>query len=392
MIKRNIFLGTILFLICIAESLFGKGFTAPKDSIAAKSSTIQFIFCSDVHLGLTRPAFRNQTNVSSADVNAAMIAQMNELSSGYLPNDGGVCSGEKVGGIEGVIITGDICNRQEPEAQSASLSWKQFEDDYIGKLHLLNNAGNKTRLLLTPGNHDITNAIGYHKPMQPLVDNASMVGMYNLMMQPAIAKTANNFNFHNDKIHYSVNMGGIHLMFVSAWPDSAERVWMQQDLQKIPGTMPTFIFTHSDPDPEARFFQNPNGDHSINANDKFENLVEEMFKGGVSSKDNTIIEQRGLVAFLQAHPNIKAYFHGHTNYAEFYDWKGPDNTISLPCFRADSPMKGRVSAKDETKVSFNVVSIDTEKKLMTVRECLWNTHPEETSQKVTWGILRTISF
>jgi hypothetical protein len=213
------------------------------------------------------------------------------------------------------------------------------------------------------------------------------------MVMPAhLANTQGSFSFTKNKIHYSVDMGGIHFMFVSAWPDSSERVWMQQDMQKIPGDTPAFIFTHSDPEVEARFFQNPNGDHSINATDKFENLVEERFKDGMSVKDKTMIEQRGLVSFLQQHPNIKAYFHGHTNYAEFYDWKGPDSTILLPCFRADSPMKGRVSAKDETKISFNVISIDTEKKLMTVRECLWNQHSADASPKAEWGIMRTISF
>jgi hypothetical protein len=55
-------------------------------------------------------------------------------------------------------------------------------------------------------------------------------------------------------------------------------------------------------------------------------------------------------------------------------------------------MKGRVSAKDETKISFNVISIDTEKKLMTVRECLWNQHYTDTSPKPAWGIVKTISF
>lgn len=358
----------------------------------AQKQTLQFIFCSDVHFGLVKPVFKNKVNVSSADVNAAMIAQMNTLPASKLPKDGGVCAGEKIGSVEGIIITGDICNRQEIGVQPATVSWKQFKADYIGKLHLLNSQGNKSKLLLTPGNHDISNAIGFHRPMKPLRDNTSLVSIYNLVMQPAIDISNKDFDFRKHKIHYSVNMGGIHLIFVSAWPDSSERVWMQKDLQKVAKTMPAFIFTHSDPNPEARFFQNPNGNRSINETDKFENLVEERFKDGRSVKDCTLIEQRAFVRFLQAHPNIKAYFHGHTNYAEYYDWKGPDATISLPCFRADSPMKGRVSAKDETKVSFNVVTIDTENKKMTVRECFWNAHPNERLQKPEWGIVRTISF
>lgn len=361
-------------------------------TLVAQKHILQFIFCSDVHFGLTRANFRNAVNVPSFQVNAAMIEQMNRLPEISLPADGGVGSSETVGGIEGVIITGDICNRQEAEAQSATLSWKQFEEDYLRKLHVKNAKGVNAPLLLTPGNHDISNAIGFHRPMQPLIDKAAMVGIYNLEMKPVTPLTDTDFDFVKDKIHYSVNMGGVHFMFVSAWPDSAERVWMEKDLQKITKTTPAFIFTHSDPVPEARFFKNPNGDHSINANDKFENLVEETFKDGSNVKDNTVIEQREFIQFLKLHPNIKAYFHGHTNYSEFYDWKGPDADFSIPCFRADSPIKGRVSAKDETKLSFNVISIDSENKKMTVRECLWNTHPEDPSQKNAWGIERTISF
>ena len=378
MVKRLI--GIALLFVFIATSSFGQ------------THTLQFIFCSDVHLGLIKPVFRNKTNISSAEVNAAMVEKMNTLPMVTLPADGGVGAGEKIGGIEGVMITGDLCNRQETDVQSATASWAQFTEDYIGKLKIVNKAGAKSRLLLTPGNHDISTAVGFHRPMQPLVDNASMVGMYNLMMKPSVPLTANTFNVQRDKIHYSVNMGGIHLVFVSAWPDSSERVWMQQDLQKVSPTMPVFLFTHSYPEVEARFFQNPNGDHSINANDKFENLVEEKFKDGSSVNDNSIIEQRAFVSFLQSHPNIKAYFHGHTNFAEFYDWAGPDNTIKLPCFRADSPMKGKYSAKDETKLSFNVVSIDTDNKKMTVRECLWNAHPDQTLQNLEWGAMRTISY
>jgi hypothetical protein len=358
----------------------------------SQKHTVQFIFCSDLHYGLSKKFFRNDSNVSAAVVNAAMVESMKTLPNTKLPIDGGVGSGEKVGSIEGVIITGDISNRQETEVQSATQSWNQFEEGYLNNLHLLNASGENAPFMLTPGNHDISNAIGFTRPMNPLTDKAAMVGIYNLDMKAGTAKTRNDFSFQNDKIHYSINTGGIHFMFVSAWPDSAERIWMQQDLKLIPSSMPAFIFTHSDPNPEARFFQNPNGDHSVNTTDKFENLVEERFKDGLTVKSNSTIEQRGLVTFLQAHPNIKAYFHGHTNYAEFYDWNGPDSSISLPCFRVDSPLKGRLSSKDETKASFNLISIDPETKKMTVRECLWNVHPTDRTNKVEWGIERTIFY
>lgn len=353
---------------------------------------LQFVFCSDVHFGLVKPVFRNRQNVTSSDVNAAMVAQMNLLPSMMLPNDKGVASGKSITGIEAVVITGDICNRQEKGVQSASASWGEFIYDYVSKLQLTDNLGNKSKLLLTSGNHDISDAIGYEKPMYPLIDKTAMVSMYNMMMQPAVAKTSGNFNHTTDKINYSRNIGGIHFMFVDGWPDSAERVWMEKDLQKVTAEQPVLLFAHAMPDVEARFFTNPNGDHSINRADKFENLVDETFKDGNTVEDSPILEHRGLANFLQAHPNIRAYFHGHSNYTEFYDWKGPDDNIDVPCFRVDSPMKGKYSAKDETKLSFELVTIDTSIKKMTVRECLWDTHPSDGLQKIEWGTSRTISL
>jgi hypothetical protein len=380
MIKKIYFFGCLMLLTICSES------------ILAQQKTLQFIWTSDTHFGLTKPVFRNDSNVSAANVNAAMVAQMNKIPFTYLPKDNGTSAGEKIGAVEAVIVTGDLSNRQELGIQSASISWKQFEEDFVVKLHLLKSDSSKSNLLLTTGNHDISNAIGYHKPMNPKTDNSALVGIYNLTMHPIYPITANDFDFEKNKIHYSQNFGGVHFLFVSAWPDSSERIWMEKDLKLIPENIPAFIFTHADPNSEARFFRNPNADHSINATDKFENLVSESFKDGLSLKDSTILEQRGFLSFLQLHPNIKAYFHGHNNYAEYYEWTGPDKNIHLPCFRADSPMKGRYSSKDQTKLSFNIISIDTEKKELTVRECFWNAHPLETTQNFEWGITNTISY
>ncbi len=362
------------------------------DSLFAQKKSLHFIWCSDTHFGLTKSVFRNDSNVTAAKVNAAMVEQMNKIPQCILPTDNGTAAGEIIGRIEGVIITGDICNRQETGIQSASISWKQFEEDYISKLHLIKNDNSKAALLLTPGNHDISNAIGFHRPMEPKTDNASLVGIYNLTMHPTSPISSDSFNFEKNKIHYSQNIGGVHFIFVSAWPDSSERVWMNHDLELIPANMPAFIFTHADPYSEARFFRNPNGDNSINSTDKFENLVSETFKDGLNVKDSTIEEQKGFASFLHSHPNIKAYFHGHSNYAEYYEWNGPSNDLHLSCFRSDSPMKGRYSSKDETKLSFNIISLDTEQKEMTVRECFWNVHPSEKIQNIEWGMTHKISF
>ena len=82
--------------------------------------------------------------------------------------------------------------------------------------------------------------------------------------------------------------------------------------------------------------------------------------------------ERALAAFLRAHRNITAYFHGHNNWTESYSWPGPDGDLRLNVFRADSPMKGKISGKDETKLAFWVVAFDTATHRLTARECLWN--------------------
>jgi len=62
--------------------------------------------------------------------------------------------------------------------------------------------------------------------------------------------------------------------------------------------------------------------------------------------------------------------------------------------RADSPIKGKVSGKDETKLSFQVVTYDTVAKTLTARECLWNAKGSGDSDAtpVAWGTSRTISL
>lgn len=352
---------------------------------------LQIVFTSDAHYGIERQLFKGQENVPSYLVNAAMVAAINSLPNVVLPNDKGVNTGKKIGGIDYLIQTGDIANRQEIPYQSATTSWSQFVKNYIDGVTLTNNSKLKTGLLIVPGNHDVSNAIGFSKPMQPLADAASMVGIYNLMMHPSNPKTNGNYNYATDKINFSRDIQGIHFMFLNVWPDSANRIWMQQDLSVVSSQTPVIIFTHDQPECQGKHFTNPNGKHDINDKDKFENLLTEVFKEA-TSKSSTNIEQLGFVAFLKQHPNIKAYFHGNTNYNEFYTYKGPDNDVALPCFRVDSPIKGKYSADDETKLSFQFITIDTQLKILTVRECLWNTNPSNKATNIAWGSAKTINL
>jgi hypothetical protein len=53
-------------------------------------------------------------------------------------------------------------------------------------------------------------------------------------------------------------------------------------------------------------------------------------------------------------------------------------------------MKGAISKDDETKLSFQIATIDTLSRSMTVREVLWNAHPGRPS--LTWGASTTVTL
>jgi len=353
------------------------------------------VFTSDAHFGITRANFRGGVDVPGVVVNAAMVNEINSLPNIILPQDGGVSAGKIVGGIDFLIEGGDIANRMEIPIQSAAVSWAQFAGDYMNKLHIATHNGKPATLLMIPGNHDISNAIGFAKPMNPLTDPTSMVQLYNLMLKPKVPMTNKKYDYSKNKINYSFNLKGIHMMFITLWPDSAERIWMQKDLDTVAATTPVIIFTHDEPTSESKHFTNPLPPYNMTVENRFQNLLEEKYKEGSVAKKGkgaTDIEQRGFVKFLKQHPNIKAYFHGNTNYNEFYTYKGPDNDVALHVFRVDSPMKGESSAKDETKLSFHLISLNTQTQTLTVRECLWNTQPSNPNQKIVFGNIATISL
>jgi hypothetical protein len=53
-------------------------------------------------------------------------------------------------------------------------------------------------------------------------------------------------------------------------------------------------------------------------------------------------------------------------------------------------MKGRISLKDETKLAFEMVTINTNTGTLTVREVLWNNNTK--ADKINWGLTNTISL
>ncbi len=369
---------------------------------AAATPNVTFVFTSDVHFGIARGRFRGGSYVDATVVNAAMVQKINALPDTRLPRDGGLRAGEPIGPVDFVVITGDLTNRQElypSHIQSASVSWAQFKACYIDGLGLRDAQGGPTPLLLVPGNHDVSNAIGAPTKLVPATDATSLVELYNRTMHPAVPVTSARYDYSRDRVTYSRDFGGVHCIFLTIWPDSLARAWIDQDLQAVPATEPVFIFCHDPPEIDARHLINPYGDHGINPHDAFENLVSDVYADGDVATHNakpdgeTTVEQRALAAFLRRHRNIVAYFHGHNNWNEVYTWKGPDRDLALNVFRVASPMKGKTS-KDEAQLSFQVVVFNAAEQKLTDRECLWNARGANDGPgvPVAWGSTQTVSL
>jgi predicted MPP superfamily phosphohydrolase len=357
---------------------------------------VQFVFTSDAHYGITRPAFRGGVNVDAKAVNAAMIEKINTLSGLTLARDGGVNAGRTIGPVDFVVVGGDVANRSEFLAagpiQSAAASWAQFKTDYLEGLTLVDRLGARIPVYVVPGNHDLSNAVGFYKPMRPLTDNTMLVGIYNLMMKPAIGKTNATYEYPRDRVLTSRDVGGLHFVFLTLWPDSVNRAWLDRDLKRVSATTPVIVFSHDQPEGESKHFMNPNGAHDINAADRFEDLLSDRLQDGSTPETEDLMEQETWEDFARRHSNIKAYFHGNSNWNEFYDWEGPHHSLHLHAFRVDSPMKGRISSVDETRLSFQLATIDTASGRMTVRECFWNADPTSPSGPVAWGALVTVQL
>jgi calcineurin-like phosphoesterase family protein len=367
--------------------------TAAAQRTTPAPSAVQFVFTSDAHYGLTRPIFRGAVNVDAHVVNAALVAQINALPKIRFPNDGGVRAGELIGALDFVAEGGDIVNREEtadgPRIQPAAVSWRQFVADYVDGLHVTNSRGEPTPVLMVPGNHDVSNAVGFYKPMTPPIDKTALVGIFNRMLMPAVPKTTSTYDYFMARVFFTRDFGGVHFVFVSVWPDSDMRARIDRDLAHLPQTTPVVLVTHDQPDAESKHFRNPNGAHNINAHDRFENLLADTFADGRFVDAPALAEHRALESFLRLHPQIQAYFHGNSNWNEFYDWTGPNHTVALHTFRVDSPMKGAISVADETRLSFHVVTIGPSGR-MTAREFLWNADRAHPQPNVKWGASTTV--
>lgn len=360
---------------------------------AATTRSLQFVVSSDAHYGISRARFRGRTHVDAHDVNVALVASINALPQSAFPNDGGQRAGAVVGPLDFVVEAGDMANRQEDNesdhVQGATASWSQFVDDYVHGLTVRTAAGQPSPLFLLPGNHEASNAIGYYERMTPPTDPVPLIDIRNRMLPDLPALTPSTFSYERDRVFFTRDIGGLHFVFLHIWPDSAMRTRLESDLTSVPRTTPVIVFAHDQPDVQSKHLTNPNGRRDINATDKFENLLSDTFASGTSIENPSVIEQGALERFLAGHPNITAYFHGNSNWHQVYDWNGPSHSARLHTVRVDSPMKGAVSADDETKLSFAVVTVDLETRVMTVRECLWNANA---AMGISWGDSATVTL
>jgi hypothetical protein len=377
----------------------------------APVTTTTFLYTSDAHYGIKRQGAAIFNGYSNAQqVNAAMVTVMNTMPTVTLPADGGLNAGAQIGKVDFVIQSGDIANRSQAnqtgytQVQSAKASLTQFLADY-GTL--------KYPLYLVPGNHDVSNAIGYTKALTPASDWSVLAYIYNTFVktntfsdlvagtltgQSAPATPGANYVAAN-KVYYSRDIGGVHFMFINMWPDSDAQAWMDADLAKISSTTPAIIVTHDQPETEGKHLSDPTSTPSaLVFGSKFENLLVNTATFGAvlpltdqNSPQFTASAERLFVNFLQRHKNIVAYFHGNDNYNQINTcdpvtgvdtsptnqlspvytytagsitattfvpggrgcYKGPDpvtNPVYLPEFRVDSPMKGAVSGLADATV------------------------------------------
>jgi hypothetical protein len=369
----------------------------------------QLVFTSDAHYGIKRMAFNGYS--SGYQVNGAMVSVMNTISDVTTPcNDGGLNSCQNVGPVDFVVEGGDIANRSEGATgnQNAATSWAQFKADYIDGLTLRDKTGKQSPLFVIPGNHDVSNAIGYYKPPMNAVDGSgldatSYTQIYNMMMKPATPMTNAAFvgaspSFANaaasyaataNRVYYSKDINGVHFVFITMWPDSTARAWIDNDLKSVSATTPVILFTHDQPAIETKHLTNPNNAKDINSIDKFENLVTDVSVSTAITGDS-FKAQRDFVAWLKNHKNIVAYFHGNDHINNTYTYTGPDNDISLNVIRVDSPMKGILpdgsngSNVNPSLLAFKVVTVDAASQKLTVRDYLWNAK--------RWGATTTISL
>ncbi len=375
--------------------------------------TVQFLFSSDCHFGdvtSVSAAFQGATTpVDAVEVNGRARDAMNLLPGVAAPGDYGVNAGVAFGNFDFLAFTGDVASRSvlppESNGNSSAASFNQWKTIYSDGLTLKDRKGAALPIFLTPGNHDVTNALGGPEVMNPASDPTCFVNIYNWTMKPATPLLTTEFNYNLHKVFNVKVFGGIHFVFLNMWLDAEMQEKLEAYLTNVPTSSPVFIFAHMPPEQTGANFRDPlsNGldfpwaggfaNYFRDAMD-ISNVVAPAT--AVTTATAPTKEVKALATFLKAHKNIVAWFHGHDNFNQFRTWNGENSVtvdnkmtqLAIPVFRVDSPMKGKDSAKDPKKLSFQVVTIDTAKKLFTVRECLWN-KTNTAGGAIAWGATET---
>ncbi len=421
------------------------------------SDIVNFVYTSDNHYGIVRPIFRGNFNVPSPVVNEAMIARMNTLPAQSFPNDGGVGAGQSVGHVDFLMDTGDLANRSESQSAIAAtnitylgagvsypgnsaytapvsaVTWGQWQHDFLGDANTGNRAGGLLTLtdsqglgipvFLSPGNHDVNDAIGMTGKISPAnVDATSFVKIYNRMTpyssQAPITTNvfANPANYTNVnlRVNYSFNAGGVHVQCVNMFPDKNILNWMSADLANVPASTPVFLFCHVPLNmaaTETKVFGSPTNTSSSAGADI------PLTLSGVDSPTSYVdmnAAKQYVADWLVAHPNVRALFSGHDNFNGATNWNGqdPNNNIiaardaawaGVTLFRVDSPMKGDISGVSstsgsltgigmETNLSFQVYSLDIANRLLTEREYYYDNTADGTGNGAWSGQSTTIDL
>lgn len=403
---------TLTATLTLGASQASKVFTVTVKQVP----TVQFIFTSDSHFGdVTKVAAKFQgsaTAVDALEVHTRMRDVMNGLPALSAPSDYGVNAGIAFGRFDFMANTGDIASKSVPppdsNGNSAAQSWAQWENVYVNGLTLKDNNGDPLPHFLSPGNHDVSNALGGPEVMSPAIDPTSFVRIYNRMMNPAIPLTTGSFDYNQHKVFYAKIVGGIHFVFLNMWLDKEMQEKLGPYVDALPSTTPVIVFAHMPPEQTGGNFRDPQSTgtdfpwargFSNYFRDKLDASDILYPATGITTATVPTKEVTDLATFLKARKNIVAWFHGHDNFNQFRTWNGENGTLitnnmtqlGIPTFRVDSPMKGKDSANDSKKLSFQVVSIDPVKKLFTVRECLWNA-TNTPGGALAWGMTETFSL
>ena len=291
------------------------------------ASTIQFVFTSDAHYGLAHAAFRGAIECQRARcVNR-------RAGGGDQPRRRRSTSSSRA-------ATSPTARKRpgRPDSERRRLVVSVCAD-YFDGLTVNDADGRRAAALVVPGNHEASNAVGFYKPMTPPIDKTSMVEIYNRMMLPAAPKTAASYTTPATACCIRTRRRPA-LRFIRSGRTRPSRRWLEHDLARVDRSTPVVLFVHDQPEAHAKHFTNPNAPHDINATDKFENLLADT-----SPTDRRSSRRRSpssaTSSVPRTHRNITAYFHGNSNWNEFYEWTGPSQTLGLHMFRVDSPMKGQ---------------------------------------------------